>query len=60
MLEGIKVLKHSSIKFEKENKVIYFDPYKIDEESHDADIIFCTHFLLEIYQDVLKNYYFFL
>ena len=43
MLEGVKVLNHSSIRIEKENKVIYFDPYKIEEESHDADIIFCTH-----------------
>ena len=43
MLEGVKVLSHSSIRIEKENKVIYFDPYKIEEESHDADIIFCTH-----------------
>ncbi len=42
MLEDIKVLCHSSIKFEK-GKTIYFDPFKIQEESHDADIIMITH-----------------
>ena len=25
------------------NKVIYFDPYKIEDSRHDADIIFITH-----------------
>ena len=25
------------------DKVIYFDPFKIEEERHDADIIFITH-----------------
>lgn len=42
MLDGIKVLCHSSIKIVK-NKIIYIDPYKIKEEKHDADIIFITH-----------------
>ena len=43
MLEGIEVLYHSSIRIEKEGKVIYFDPYNISEEYHDADLIFITH-----------------
>ena len=43
MLEGIKVFIQSSIKIEKEGKVIYFDPYHISEEYHDADLIFITH-----------------
>lgn len=38
----VEVLCHSSIKI-TENKVIYVDPFKIDEENHDADYIFCTH-----------------
>ena len=42
MLENIEVLCLSSIKFNLE-KVIYFDPFKIEEEKHDADLIFITH-----------------
>ncbi len=33
---------HSSIRIASD-KVIYFDPFQIAEESHDADIIFITH-----------------
>ena len=39
----IEVLCHSSIRIETENKVIYIDPFKIKEETKDADIIFVTH-----------------
>lgn len=42
MLDKIEVLCHSSIKINK-GLVIYFDPFKIDREYHDADIIFITH-----------------
>ena len=42
MLEDITVLCHSSIKMNKE-KVIYIDPFKIDKNYNDADIIFITH-----------------
>lgn len=42
MLENIEVLYHSSIKICK-GKVIYIDPYKIDKNYNDADIIFITH-----------------
>lgn len=42
MLEGIQVLCHSSIKIKRE-KVIYIDPFRIQEEYHDADIILITH-----------------
>ena len=42
MLGNIEVLCHSSIKFSKE-KVIYFDPFKIESNCNDADIIFITH-----------------
>lgn len=42
MLENIEVLCHSSIKINK-GKTIYFDPFKIDKNYNDADIIFITH-----------------
>lgn len=42
MLKGIELLCHSSIKISKD-KIIYFDPYQIKEDYHDADIIFITH-----------------
>ena len=42
MLENIQVLYHSSIKINIE-KVIYIDPFKIEDNCHDADIIFITH-----------------
>lgn len=42
MIEDITVLCHSSIKMNKE-KVIYIDPFKIDKNYNDADIIFITH-----------------
>lgn len=42
MLENIKVLCHSSIKICNE-KVIYIDPFRINENYNDADIIFITH-----------------
>ena len=38
----IEVLHHASIKLTGD-KIIYFDPYKIEEEFHDADYIFITH-----------------
>lgn len=42
MLDGIEVLCHSSIRFNK-GLIIYFDPFKINKDYHDADIIFITH-----------------
>lgn len=42
MLENIQVLYHSNIKINIE-KVIYIDPFKIEDNCHDADIIFITH-----------------
>ena len=42
MLENIEVLYHSSIRIDKE-KIIYIDPYHIDKNYNDADIIFITH-----------------
>ena len=42
MLDNIEVLCHSSIKIHNE-KMIYIDPFKIDKNYKDADIIFVTH-----------------
>lgn len=55
MLTGIEVLCHSSIKITK-NYIIYVDPYKIKDELHDADIIFCTHSHYDHFseEDILK------
>lgn len=43
MLNGITVNYHASIRFDKENTIIYFDPYKIEEYINDANYIFITH-----------------
>lgn len=42
IIEGVSHLIHAAIRIEKE-KVIYVDPFRINGEPHDADIIFCTH-----------------
>ena len=42
MLDNIEMLYHSSIRIKKD-LVIYFDPFKINKEYNDADIIFITH-----------------
>ena len=55
MLEEIKLFCHSSIKITG-SKIIYIDPYHIEEESHDADFILCTHTHFDHYspQDITK------
>ena len=57
MLENIQVLYHSSIRINKE-KVIYIDPFKIEKEYNDADIIFITHDHYDHYseEDIEKVY----
>ncbi len=42
MLENVKLLTHSSIRIAKD-KIIYIDPFKINKEYNDANLIFCTH-----------------
>ncbi len=42
MKNKITINCHSSIRVQGE-KTVYFDPYNIEKESHDADIIFITH-----------------
>lgn len=47
---NIQVFNHSSIKLsDKEN--IYFDPYQLKEELHDADYIFITHDHYDHYEE---------
>lgn len=56
MLDNVSCLGHNSIKFLKEGKVIYIDPYKIDNNYNDADIIFITHNHYDHFskEDILK------
>ncbi len=42
MLEKITVNTHSSIRIEAE-KILYIDPFKLENEPHDGDIVFITH-----------------
>ncbi len=42
MIEEITINTHSSIRI-RGDRVIYFDPFQIREERHDADMIFITH-----------------
>lgn len=52
---NIKVLNHASIKMTGQ-KTIYFDPYQLMEEYHDADIIFITHDHYDHYEESsIKN-----
>ena len=55
MLEGIDVLCHSSIRINKD-KIIYIDPFKINKNYNDADIIFITHDHYDHYseEDIIK------
>lgn len=55
MLEGISINCHSSIKIAKE-KIVYIDPFRINEVSHDADYIFITHSHYDHFstEDILK------
>lgn len=45
MLDDVKLIAQSAIRIKnKDNKIIYFDPYKLDNEYvNDADYIFITH-----------------
>ncbi len=39
---NISINAHSSIRIDF-GKVVYFDPFRIENEAHDADVIFITH-----------------
>ena len=52
----INVNTQASIRIESEGKVIYFDPFKIEDEVHDADYIFITHDHYDHYdEDSINN-----
>lgn len=51
MLDKIEVLCHSCIKISK-NKIIYIDPFKIEKDYHDADLIFITHDHFDHYSEI--------
>ena len=56
MIEKIKLISQSAIRIE-DNKIIYFDPFKLTNEyNNDADIIFITHSHYDHYskEDILK------
>lgn len=55
MLESVKVLCHSAIKISK-GVTIYIDPFRIDQDFNDADLIFITHSHFDHYseEDILK------
>lgn len=50
----IEVLSHASIKLSAD-KIIYFDPYDLKEEYHDADYIFITHDHYDHYDEASIN-----
>lgn len=41
-MDNISINARSSIRIAGE-KVLYFDPFKVAEEKHDADFVFITH-----------------
>lgn len=56
MLDGVICLGHNAIKFIKDNKVIYIDPFKIEDNYNDADLVFITHSHYDHFskEDILK------
>ena len=55
MLESAEVLCHSAIKINR-GMIIYIDPFKINQDFNDADLIFITHSHFDHYseEDILK------
>ncbi len=45
MLENVEVIIHSCIRIEGHDPAVvaYFDPYLLDTDPHDADVVFITH-----------------
>ena len=43
MVDKIDVFKQNSIRIKSDVGMIYIDPFKIDDETHDADFILITH-----------------
>jgi len=42
VLKGVQLFKQSTVKLKGE-QVVYIDPYRVDGEPMDGDIIFITH-----------------
>ena len=42
-MSEIKVLTHSSIRLQGDGKVVYADPFQVEGQPHDADVILVTH-----------------
>lgn len=42
MYDNISVFTHSAVRIAGE-RILYFDPFQISEEPHDADVLFVTH-----------------
>lgn len=53
---NIQILCHSSIKMIENGKVFYIDPFRIEEENKDANVIFITHSHYDHFspEDILK------
>lgn len=43
LLKNVRHLKNATVRMEIGSKVIYVDPYSVDEAVRDADVIFITH-----------------
>lgn len=43
LIRGIRVLHQNAIRIEADGRVLYFDPYGVQDAPHDADYIFVTH-----------------
>lgn len=56
MIEDFKVLCHSAVRIVADNKVIYVDPFGLEEEYNDADYICITHSHYDHFspEDILK------
>ena len=56
MIDNIKLISQSSIRIDNNGIIIYFDPFKIDNYSFDADYIFITHSHYDHFskEDILK------
>lgn len=55
MIDKIRLINQSALRIDGE-KIIYFDPFKIDENYNDADYIFITHSHYDHFskEDILK------
>ena len=42
-LDGLTWLGHASFRWSREGRVVYFDPWRISSEPHDADLVLISH-----------------